>query len=77
MSFIARGVIAANGTNAAWAGQYTYVSEPNMGFYQWDGLHKVKRFATAEAALTAASECRGPLLQLPDPTTIEALPLAG
>ena len=76
MAFIARGVIAANGNNANWVGQYTYVSEPNMGFYQWDGLHKVKRFSTAAEALAAASESHGPILQLPDPATIEALLLA-
>ena len=54
--FIARGVIANNGNNPAWAGRYSYVSEPNRGFYQWDGLHKAKLFPTTEAALTAANE---------------------
>ena len=73
MSFIARGVIAATGNNDAWVGQYTYVSEPNLGFYQWDGLHKVKHFETAEAALAAAYQCKGPLLHLPAPDTIEAV----
>ncbi len=73
MTFIARGVIAATGDNAAWAGQYTYVSQPNVGFFQWDGLHKVAHFPSKEAALAAAAECLGPLLRLPDPATIEAL----
>ncbi len=72
MPFIARGVVAATGNNAAWVGQYTYVSEPNLGFYQWDGLHKVKIFATANEAIAAASECQGPLFRVPDPETIAA-----
>ena len=73
MPFIARGVIAATGNNADWVGQYTYVCEPNHGFYQWDGLHKVKIFTTAHEALAAASECQGPLFRVPDPDTIVAL----
>ncbi len=73
MSFIARGVIAATGHNEAWVGQYTYVSEPNVGFYQWDGLHKVKFFDTAPEALAGARACHGPLFKLPDPKSIEAL----
>ncbi len=73
MTFIARGVIASTGANPAWVGRFTYVSEPNFGFYQWDGLHKAKLFATSEAALAAAADCRGPLFQLPMPESIEAL----
>ena len=73
IGFVARGVIRATGGNDAWVGRYTYVSEPNLGFYQWDGLHKVKFFGTADDALSAAGRCQGPLFQLPDPATIEAL----
>ena len=76
MSFVARGVIAATGSNAAWVGRYTYVGEPNLGFYQWDGLHKAKFFATSDDALNAAAMCHGPLFQLPDPATVEAIETA-
>lgn len=77
MAFIVRGVIANNGNDAAWAGHFTYVAQPNLGFFQWDGLHKVMRFKSREAALAAAAECRGPLLHLPEPTTIEAIEVEG
>ncbi len=73
VSFVARGVVAATGSNPSWVGQLAFVCEPNLGFYQWDGLHKAKLFPSKKAALAAAADCRGPLFTLPAPESIEAV----
>ena len=74
MSFVVRGRTRANGSvDAAWVDRYTYLSEPNVGFYQWDGFHRVKVFLSTEAALAAVGECAGPLFRVPEPETIEAV----
>ena len=75
MAFVVRGRTQSNGTNAAWVDRYTYLSEPHAGFYQWDGVHRVKVFSSPQMALAAAAECRGPLFRVPAPPTIEAIEL--
>jgi hypothetical protein len=75
MTFVVRGRTGANedGIHAAWVERYTYISEPHAGFYQWDGVHRVKLFLSPEAALAAVPECVGPLFRVPAPQTIEAV----
>jgi hypothetical protein len=75
MPFVVRGRTGAreSDVNAAWVDRYTYLAEPHVGFYQWDGVHRVKLFISPEAALAAVGECVGPIFRVPAPQTIEAV----
>jgi hypothetical protein len=77
MSFVVRGRTGANesGINAEWVDRYTYLAEPHAGFYQWDGVHRVKLFLSPEAAMAAVAQCVGPLFRVPAPQTVEAIEL--
>ena len=73
MKYIARGTIAPHGANERLVGQFTWLSESEQGWYQWDGWHKATAFATAQAALDCATECTGPLFRMPAPESIVAV----
>jgi hypothetical protein len=77
-TYAAVGTIAFNGSNAALAGQETYLVRTS-DWFAWDGKHPdhAAQFATEELAMAAALSCPGPSFRMPGRNSIHALDTFG